>query len=146
MHAVFGFWSLSFSRSPLSIWHRELTKLPEFRRQLQSRLTLRVVAAKYSNSFSPAIPIRKWNLNPTNIPLTRHEIRLLYYFIVIGSHPQSIKTGSQKTGILMRSSNKVPAFFWNERNIAHELELFVDPDLVCWIKMLFLCHVFNLNN
>ncbi len=145
MHAVFGFWSLSFSPSPLyislSIGYCKLTKLPEFR-QLQSRLTLRVVAAKYSNSFSPAIPIRKWNLNPTNIPLTRHEIRLLYYFIVIGSHPQSIKTGSRKTGILMRSSNKVPAFFWNERNIAHGLELFVDPDLVYSINLLR--HVFNL--
>ena len=88
-----------------------LSKPPEFRRQLLSRFMLRVVAAKYSNSFFPAIPIRKWNLKPTNVPLTRHEIRLLYLnTLVIGSHRQSIKL-VHETGTLMRSSNRVLAFF-----------------------------------
>jgi hypothetical protein len=60
MHAVFGFWSLSFSSLYLYLFGgANFSKLPEFRRQLLSRLMLRVVAAKYSNSFFPVIPIRK---------------------------------------------------------------------------------------
>lgn len=85
-----------------------------------------VAAAKYSNSFSPVIPIRKWNWNPLLTFLSSLS-GMKIDSLDTRPHPFRLVNG---TGILTRSLNRVPAFYSNERDIVRASESSVDLDSV----------------